>query len=324
MLRRGSWLLDQPLDGVQTVVSEMSRSPFEIARMARWVRDNNIDVIHTHMTRAHAFGVLLKWFTGVPVVATAHSCSFQLHWPWNDYVIANSNATRDFHRRVNRVRDDRIETVYCYSDLERFYDVPRHFATGIRRRYHVSSDHFLTVIAGEVTERKGHHVLFKALPQIVNAVPGFRLWILGNANRGSRYVRNLRSIQLDNQLFGRVRWMGLRSNVQHYFDAADLSVVPSLEEPLGLVALESLATKTPVVASRIGGLPEIVHDGISGRLVQPEDSAELADAIIGLANDRAKCASFGEAGCRFVREQFDPQLLTDQVEGILQRVALNV
>lgn len=321
MLRKNSCLLDQPIEGVQTVVSEMNRSPFEIARMVRWVRDNNIDVIHTHMTRAHGFGVLLKALTGVPVVATAHSCSFQLHWPWNNFVIANSNATRDFHRKVNRVRDDRIETVYCYSDLERFFSPPQSFADGLRRNYHVSSDHFLAVVAGQVTERKGQHTLFEALPRIVEAVPGFRLWVLGNANRKKRFVRNLRNHQLNHKLFGRIRWLGLRPNVEHYFLAADLSLVPSLEEPLGLVALESLATGTPVVASRTGGLPEIVQDRVSGRLVTPGDPDELAEVIIDMASDRKRCRTYGEAGQSFVKQQFDPQRLTDRVEEILATVA---
>ncbi len=320
MLRRDSCLLEQPMEGVQTVISEMSRSPFEIARMVRWVRENDIDVIHTHMTRAHGFGVLLKAFTGVPVVATAHSCSFQLHWPWNDFVIANSNATRDFHRQVNRVRGDRIETVYCYSDLERFFAPQPSFADGLRRNYHVTSDHFLAVVAGQVTERKGQQILFDALPRIVEAIPGFRLWILGNANRQKKFVQDLRAFQFEHKLFGCVRWLGLRPNVEHYFNAADLSIVPSLEEPLGLVALESLATGTPVVASRTGGLPEIVHDGKSGRLVTPSDPADLAEAIIVMANDRKMCRTFGSAGQSFVKQQFDPQRLTDRVEQILETV----
>ena len=176
-------------------------------------------------------------------------------------------------------------------------------------------------MAGEVTERKGQLTLFEALPRIIESVPGFRLWVLGNANRKKRYVRNLRKIQIQNKLFGRIRWMGLRRDLQHYFAAADLSVVPSLEEPLGLVALESLATGTPVVASRTGGLPEIVQDQVFGRLVKPGDSESLADAIIELANDRAKCRAFGEAGRQFVEKQFEPQLLTDQVEAILENVA---
>lgn len=321
MLRNEGRLLVQPITGVQTVVSEMSRSPLEVARMAKWVRDHKIDVIHTHMTRAHTFGVLLKGLTGVPVVATAHSCSMQLHWRWNDFVIANSKATMEFHRRFNRVPADRIKTVYCFSDLERFLTRHPSFPDGLRKRYHVSHDHFLVTMAGEVTERKGQLTLFEALPRIIESVPGFRLWVLGNANRKKRYVRDLRKIQIQNKLFGRIRWMGLRRDLQHYFAAADLSVVPSLEEPLGLVALESLATGTPVVASRTGGLPEIVQDQVFGRLVKPGDSESLADAIIELANDRAKCRAFGEAGRQFVEKQFEPQLLTDQVEAILENVA---
>ena len=321
MLRKDAFLLDQPIEGVQTVVSEMSRWPFEIARMAKWVQDHDIDVIHTHMTRAHGFGVLLKAFTGVPVVATAHNCSFQFHWPWNDFVIANSDATRDYHRRVNRVRADRSETVYCYSDLERFFQREQTVADRLRKRRHISDEHFLAVVAGEVTQRKGHLALFKALPQIIEAVPGFRLWVLGAANRETKYVRQLRKFQVQNNLFGKVRWLGLRPNLQHFLLAADLSLVPSLEEPLGLVALESLATSTAVVASRTGGLPEIVHDGVSGRLVTPKDPDELAAAVIQLATDREKLQAFGEAGLQFVRRQFDPEQLTNRVEAILEQVA---
>ena len=98
--------------------------------------------------------------------------------------------------------------------------------------------------------------------------------------------------------------------------AFDLTVVPSIQEPLGLVAIESLATGTPVVASNTGGLPEIVMPNETGLLVTPKNPSELAEAIISMARDTAARQRMGETGRRFVKENFNPEVLTRQVESV--------
>ena len=102
--RRDCWLRGHAPAGVTFVESDLKRRYDEVQRIASWIRDQRIDVIHTHMSRAHVFGVLLRMFSRVPVVATAHSCNFQPHWWFNDYVIANSRSTLRYHRLVNLVR----------------------------------------------------------------------------------------------------------------------------------------------------------------------------------------------------------------------------
>ena len=103
--------------------------------------------------------------------------------------------------------------------------------------------------------------------------------------------------------------------------AFDLLAVPSIEEPLGLVAVEALAAGTPVVATRTGGLPEIVHDQKCGVLVPPKKPAAIADSIIKLANDRALRSKMGIYGQEFVYEEFNTANLCDQVEEIYFRLA---
>ena len=110
--RRGAWIgeqLESDCVGVEIVESELDRWPFdELRRVAAIVGEREVDVVHTHMSRAHAFGALLRWFGGVPSVATAHCRHIQLHWMLNDYVIAASEATRRYHRRYNLVGSRRI------------------------------------------------------------------------------------------------------------------------------------------------------------------------------------------------------------------------
>lgn len=272
------------------------------------------------MSRAHAFGVLLKLKTGVPVIATAHNRSFQLHWTFNDYVIANSEATRRYQLRVNRVASKRIETVHCFTDLHRFTQITDRCKRRVDRQLRRGPDDFLVGVVGEVVQRKGHIYLFKALAEIADAVPNFKLVLLGRYNREEAYVKRLRRIVMRDRLLGRVKWLGLRSNVQDFMATFDLTVVPSIEEPLGLVALESLAAGTTVVASDTGGLPEIIQDQQSGLIVPSKNPTAIANAVIELAGDPLRRQRMGQAGKAFVFESFDPKRLSQKVETVYEKV----
>ena len=318
--RDGAWIQEVGVAGASFVNTELQRRPFELARMSNWIREHQIDLMHTHMTRAHGFGVLMKTITGVPVIATAHNRSWQLHWKFNDYVIANSVATYDYQRKVNRVRADRMEQVYCFSRLDRFSTVTPSDMRRANRQMKRQSDEFLLGCVGEVTQRKGQLHLIKALPKIIERVPNLRLILLGRSNPFGGYTKNLQQLIAHHRLENHVRWLGLRNNVEDYLSALDLTVVPSLEEPLGLVALESLAAGTPVIASHTGGLPEIIDHGKTGLLVPSADPAALENAIVRLAESAKTRQRMGEAGRAMVSERFDPTSLANDVEAIYQRV----
>lgn len=320
LCRRNGWMERQQIPGVTFHHSEMDRKPAEIQKVATWAQDQRFDLIHSHMSRAHAFGVLLKLTTGIPVIATAHNRSFQLHWKFNDYVIANSRATERYQRRINRVSASRMKTVYCFSELKRFDAITPLAIRRVRRQMNLKQDDFLAGVVGEVVARKGHLYLFRALRHIVDEIPNFRLAMLGRFRRNEPYVKKLRAILMQQRLFGHVKWLGLRSNVQDYMAAFELSIVPSIEEPLGLVAIESLAAGTPVIAARTGGLPEIVEHGTSGLIVPPKRPRDLADAVIELARDQKRRQAMGEAGREFVLHQFDPQRLSQEVEAVYAHV----
>ena len=320
--RPGSWMAEQTYSaGVQILHSSMRRLPTTDLRVAsEWIRQHRIDLIHTHMTRAHTFGVLLKMITGTPVVATAHSRHFEVHWKFNDYVLANSRSTQEYHQRINWISPSKIQTVYCCPDLTRFETVTPWDVRIVRRQLRVATDKILLGVVGEVLPRKGHWYLFQALPRIMQEFPEMTLVILGRFHRNEAYVRQLRRWLVDNRLFRRTKWLGLRSNVHHFMHAFDITVVPSIEEPLGLVAIESLASETPVIASHTGGLPEIIEHGQTGLLVPPRHPEALEEAISTLASDPDLRHQLGKNGRQFVRKMFEPQSLIDQVEQAYARL----
>ena len=315
LVRQDSWLVEQLKEAqIPFLTSSMNRFPTsELNRVAKWIRENRIDLVHTHMSRGHAFGVLLKMFTGVPVVATAHSRTFQIHWRMNDFVIANSESTADYQNRINRVSSSNMQTIHCFVDLERFENVTPKACRIVRRQLRLRGDEFVVGLVGDVTQRKGHIHLFRALRKIVDAVPNFKLVLLGRFHRQEAYTKRLRSILIENDLFCRTKWLGIRLNIQDFMSVFDLCVVPSEREPLGLVAIEAMACGTPVVAANVDGLPEIVQHETNGLLVPGQDSNALADAVIKLAHNQDLREQYGQTGREMVFERFDPATLTDKV-----------
>ena len=317
LCRPDGWLQQHLRPSIEVVESDFSRRPLELRRVAKWIREQRFDVMHSHMSSAHFFGVLMRLMTGTPVVATAHQCSLQWHWRLNHHVIANSDATAVYQRKINWVPESKLTTVHCFTDLERFTNTTPDAVRWVQNEMRIKDRDFVVGVVGDVVARKGHLYLCKAIEQIVASVPNFKLVLIGRFHRDQSYVKRLRSLQRKPALRNRVKWLGIRENVQDFMGAFDLAVVPSVEEPLGLVALEAMATGTPVVATNTGGLPEIIQPNVTGLLVPRKNPNELARAVIKMAHDAEMRQRMGEHGRRFVQENFNPEDLARKVERVL-------
>lgn len=323
ILCRGGWLKSRSFgENIEVIESPMTRFPSsELKRVQEIIRRKKIDLINTHQTRAHTFGVMLKMRTGIPVVATAHNCRFHLHWNLNDFVIANSNATYDFHRRTSMVPASKMKTIYCFSDLADFQHVDRERSSKmIRRRHRLGANDFLLAVVGQVAERKGQHVLFQGIRQLNEAIPNLKILLVGRFGRRQKYVKKLRSFLVDHDLIGQVKWLGRRNDVADYMAASQMVVVPSIEEPLGLMALEAMTVGTPVVATDAGGLAEIVLDGKTGLSVEKNNSRELVRTIIRLSREPELAQKLVVGGKEFVSQNFAPEPLVDQVQMVYQSI----
>ena len=140
----------------------------------------------------------------------------------------------------------------------------------------------MLVFAGSLIPRKGVNYLLEAMPPILRAFPDCRLAIVGDGSQRAELERQAQDLGLAQA----VTFTGALSQaeVRRWMQRARLSVLPSIEEGLGVVLLELLACGTPVVASRVGGIPDVVTPAV-GRLVPPGDPAQLAEAICALLGD---------------------------------------
>jgi len=143
---------------------------------------------------------------------------------------------------------------------------------------------------------KGHRYLIEAM----SGLPEAELWLVGDGEIRSELEQQVAELGLAN----RVKFLGQRSDVPQLLRQADVFCLPSLTEGLPLTVIEAMATRLPVVATSVGGLPELVVDGETGFLVEPKNPAALRDRLARLLSDRALRERMGTAGRRRVEDQF--------------------
>jgi glycosyltransferase involved in cell wall biosynthesis len=261
------------------------------------------DVVHFHTARAHALAPLARG-VGARLVVTRRMDYVPAGGPWVrflynravDGVIAISEGVRDALVRAG-VRRERIRIVPSGIDPERFA-APAAARAAVRDAWGVGAGDVLVVVVGALERRKGHDVLVDAAATL--AADGVRVRLAFCGEGGERDA--LAALAAARAVA--VTFAGFRADVAACLAAADVVALPSRREGLGVAALEAMAAGRPVVASRVGGLPEVVADGETGVLVAPGDVAGLAAALGRLARDAGLRTRLGTAGRARVAARF--------------------
>jgi len=253
------------------------------------------DVVHFHTARAHALAPLCRR-GGARLVVTRRMDYVPAGGPYArflynravDSVIAISEGVRDSLLRAG-VRRERIRVVA--SGIEpAALAAPPGARDVLRREWGIAPDEVTVLAAGALERRKGHAVLLAAAVALAPRRLGLRYVLCGEGGEGAALARA--AAPLD----GAVRFAGFRDDMPACLAAADIAVLPSLQEGLGVAALEAMGAGLPVVASRVGGLAEVVADEETGLLVPPGDAPALAAALARLARDPDLRGRLGAAG----------------------------
>jgi len=171
------------------------------------------------------------------------------------------------------------------------------------------------VCVGRLIPIKGHLVLLRALAQARARVPEISLDVAGRGPLAPALQAYARELGVEDA----VRFLGFVSPVAGAFEDAAIAVVPSLGEGFGMVALEAMERARPVIASAVGGLPEIIDDGRTGLVVPPADAEALADAIVELASDLGRARAMGAAGRERALAEFTPERCVERTEELYVR-----
>lgn len=167
-------------------------------------------------------------------------------------------------------------------------------------------------VVGRLELEKGHPTLLEAWPMVLDRVPGAYLLIVGEGSRQDA----LRQIAREQGIERHVIFTGRRDDIPAVTAALDVAVLPSYREAQGLTILEAMAMSRPVVASNVGGIPEMVEDGVTGLLVPPHDPPALAAAITRLLLDHPYADMLARAGHDLVHDRFCVQIMVNAVQAL--------
>ncbi len=285
------------------------------------------DLIHTHGFRANFAGRLAGRACGIPVVTTVHSAISRdyanplkgflatsldaLTLPLTDRYIAISNAIKDDLVRRG-VSPDKIAVIYNgVGEATR-----RLSRSEARKRLGIGAEEFAVGSVARLEPNKGIRYLVNATGSLSRRIAGLRVIIIGVGSERKSLEGLVKKLGLENVVI----FCGFLPNAVELLEAFDVFAMPSLSEGFGLAAVEAMASRVPVVATRVGGLTEIFEDGKSGLLVEPGNHVALADAILSLYENRGRRSALAERAYEVYREKFTEDRFIAETERFLAEV----
>jgi glycosyltransferase involved in cell wall biosynthesis len=191
----------------------------------------------------------------------------------------------------------------------------------LRAELGLRPEHRVLMVVSRLTPWKGHRQLLEAMPAVLERFTDARLVVVGTtAFWDDAYADELRTLAGRLGLADAVVWTGHRKDVPDLLRLCEVFVLPSRDEPFGRAIVEAMATGKPVVAGRAGGVPEICPDGECGHLVDPEDAAGIAEALVALLAEPDRAREMGLAGLARAREHFDARVTAEKVQSVYEEV----
>ncbi len=283
--------------------------------LVKEARAGRIDVAHTHLTRAAYFGHTFGLLTGTPIVTSVHIAN-------NDNIYRRlargSNrlvAVSDFVRGMlhgRGVPEGYVATVHNGTDM---LDRPGGDPRALRAAFGIPEGRAVIGMVGRVCPEKGHPEAIEALRALTRSGRDAHLLLVGR--EVGEFRAGIRA-SVAGELAGRVTFAGERDDVPALLDATDLTAMPSVMETFGIAALEAMARGRPVVATRVGGLPEVVRDGETGLLVD-RDAAEIAAAFDRLLASPEEREAMGRNGRAVVRAHFTLEEMARRFQTVYAR-----
>jgi glycosyltransferase involved in cell wall biosynthesis len=304
-----------------------------LPRLFHYLRETQADLVHTQLEFANILGNLAARVARIPSVCTVHTIPSQedmrtktrLHQDveffclrnFCDMVISVSDEAQRFHMDVGRMAARKTTTIYNGIDLARFSaEAQQADPQSVRREFGIPAASPLLITVAVLRELKGIQFMIRAMPGILVERPDVYYLIVGSGDHQARLAEEVQKQGVGD----RVIFAGARKDIPALLSAADLFVLPTLTEALPTVLAEAMAVRLPILASRVGGVPEMVTDGVNGRLLPPGDPSHLAAACLEMLEFPAERAALGARGRAVVEQKFDVRVQAEQLQNLYRRL----
>jgi glycosyltransferase involved in cell wall biosynthesis len=312
--------------GIEVIPMDMRGEVDLIAarRMRALIKKSNYDVIHSHTSHAHtlafvaSLGLKIRRLVTRRVDFSIFRHSF-LHLSglkyrlMADFYVAISKKIKDV-LVADGIDAERIFIIHSGIDPERFLTDRGDY---LRREFNLGNDEKIVINVAHLAGHKGQKYLIQAIPLVLDKIPNVRFFIIGKGELMDELKRLSASLGVGRKLI----FTGFRDDVGAFYRLADLFVMSSVQEGLGTAIMDALAAGKPVVATRSGGIPEIISDGENGRLVESANPSALAAGIIEMLEQPDLARKMADYGREDVRRRFSLNAMVEAYIAVYRRIA---
>jgi len=287
-----------------------------LVKLIRLIRKKRIRLIHAHLLISHIYGWLASRLTRIPMIITIHGKSF-MDWKHgnkvfrfvakhsNKIITVSNNIKAEVIKRLTLSTDNFI-CIYNGVDLSKFQH--KTSSETLKRNLNINSSDLIVGSVGGLRPVKDYPCLLKSIPIVLKEFPKTKFIIVGDGPLRNSLQSITRSLRLENN----VLFLGWREDISELLTIFDIFVLSSKTEGISISILEAMASGLPVVATNVGGNPEVIEDGKTGFLVPQADSQSLAKAIIKLLKDGHLRKTMGKNARKKAEEKFSLQVSVDK------------
>jgi len=325
-------LQERGVKGFSLDVRNLCSLPAALMKLRKIIRRKKIDIVHTHLHHASFLGMLAARTNRVPIPLLTRHYTAYFYAQGNTFhsyldkissrlavkIISVSEAVKSSLMQAEGLDGNKIVTIYNGIDPARFDSVKENLKRKLLTELRVNDRYPVLGHIATLHPCKGHIYLFKALISIRKVYPNVLLLVVGDG----LMRKELRTYVAEGGLSENIVFTGHRREIPEILSLIDIAVQPSIDEALGISILEAMAAGKPVVATRLGGIPEIVNQGETGLLIQPKNPMALSKAILKLATDRKLAQRMGRAGRLRVAKRFGIQNMIKKTEALYEQLFL--
>jgi len=306
-------------------------SIFDLARLIQLMKEQDIDIIHTHLQNADIWAGLAAKLCRIKHISTFHGAYFKnsafeflkqrLRVILPDKIIAVSENTASHCIRRLKVNPNKVKVIYNGVDSNRF---KVGVEPSLKKREIGISDNTIVLSAfGRLEIEKGHRYLIEAVSYLKTDYPNFNSKITVLIVGEGRLKKELMQMASELGVEEEVKFLGERDDIAELLGITDIVVIPSLSEGFSIVALEAMAAGKPVVATNVGGMPELITNETDGLLISPGDKSAVASAILALIENKDLAYRLSYAAKEKVTKNFSEEGMLAKImqvyEDLMQR-----
>lgn len=304
-----------------------------ILKLSAFLKKEKVDILHVHLFDPSIVGLLAGVKAGTKYrVMTRHYSDYhtRINKKWHvkldqmcnrlsHKIIGVSEHTSDHVVEVEGTPREKVVTIYNGIDFDRVKPSEDNFRARVRKEFN-AEDKFLILTIGRLHPEKGYPYLFEAVTKLKKITDKPFIWLIaGKGPFDEEFHRRVSELGCDDV----VKFIGFRNDIPDLMSTADVFVLPSVAEAFGVVFAEAIYLGTPIVATKIGGIPEIVTDGVDGILIPPANSDAIAEAVADLINQPEKLKSLANSGKQKVIERFEFEDMTRKYEAVYEDLIKN-